>query len=188
MANVDAPRGLWPIQPQGGTNARVNEYTIATGYGTNIFTGDLVKLVAAGGIEVAAAGNRALGVFAGVNYTDAEGNPVFKKYWPASTTATDIKAYVWDDPEQLFGIQQETSGSVAATELGTLGDHVAGTGSTTTGKSGHELSQTLGTGAASLRVRKIVNCPSNAYGEHADLVVQIYEHEFSGDDPSTPGV
>ena len=177
MANTDAPRGLWPVRHLSGGTIRVNTYPIATGYATNIFTGDVVKLVAGGGIEVAAAGNRFLGVFAGVNYTDANGKKVFKKYWPASTTATDIEAHVWDDPNIIFGVQ--SAGSTVAADVGNLGDHVAGTGSTTTGMSAHELNGSTGTGAAGFRVLGKVNEPDNAYGTNVNLEVQPYQHELN---------
>ena len=105
MANADTPRGFWPIRHLSGGTIRANKYTIASAYATNIFPGDVVKLVAGGGIEAAAAGNRLLGVFQGVKYTAADGSQVYAKYWPASTVATDIEATVYDDPNILFGAQ-----------------------------------------------------------------------------------
>jgi len=191
MANLDGARGAWPVKHlTGGLMGRVSEYTIASTYNTNIFTGDFVKLVAAGGIEVAAAGNRILGVFDGVEYTDANGKVQFSKYWPASTTATNVKARVYDDPNLVFAIQQATGGSVAATDVGSLADHVAGTGSTTTGYSGHEMSGTIATSPAGLRILGLWDDPENAYGEHANILVQIYQHELNEhiDADGTPGV
>jgi|TARA_Y100000034_G_scaffold136836_1_gene216217 hypothetical protein len=188
MANTDSARGFWPVKHLTGGLIRANKHTIATGFATNIFKGDVVKLVAAGGIEDADAGDRVLGIFNGVEYTDASGNVVFKKYWPASTTATNIKAYVYDDPNIVFAVQQATGGSVATTDVGLLGDHVAGTGSTTTGQSAHELSGTITTGAAGFRVLGLWDAPGNAYGEHANLLVQVFEHELAEHGQGTPGV
>ena len=188
MANKDSARGFWPVKHLTGGLIRPNKYSITTGYTTDIFKGDAVKLVAAGTIEAAAAGNRFLGVFAGCEYTDASGNVIFKKYWPNTTTATNIKAYVYDDPNIVFGIQQATGGSVAATDVGLLGDHVAGTGSTVTGQSAHELSGTITTGAAGFRVLGLWDSPGNAYGEHANLLVQVFEHELAEHGQGTPGV
>ena len=54
MANSDTPRGFWPIRHLTGGTIRQSEYTIATGYATALFKGDIVKLVAGGGIEAAA--------------------------------------------------------------------------------------------------------------------------------------
>ena len=189
MANTDAPKGFWPLRHlSGGSMARTSSYTIATGYATNIFKGDVVKLVAAGGIELAAAGNRFLGIFDGVQYTASDGSVVYKKYWPASTAATNIIAYVYDDPQMLFGVQ--SAGSTVAADVGNLGDHVAGTDSTTTGISAHELNGSTGTGVAGFRVLGLIEQPDNAYGTNVNLIVQPYEHELNQhiDADGTPGV
>ncbi len=177
MANADVPRGFWPIRHLTGGTIRTNEYAIATGYGTNIFKGDVVKLVAGGGIELAAAGNRFVGVFNGVSYKNAAGEMVFSQYWPASTTATEIKAQVYDDPNIVFGVQ--SAGSTVEADIGNLGDHVAGTGSTTTGTSAHELNGSTGTGVAGFRVLGKVDSPDNAYGTNVNLEVQPAEHEYN---------
>ena len=186
MANTDAPRGFWPLRHLSGGTIRANAHTIATGYGTNIFRGDVVKLVAGGGIAVAASGDRFLGVFDGCSYVNASGEQVYSKYWPASTTATSIVAHVYDDPNIVFGVQ--SAGSTVAADVGNIGDHVAGTGSTTTGLSAHELNGSTGTGDAGFRVLGKIDSPDNAYGTNVNLIVQPYEHEFTIADHSTPGV
>ena len=187
MANTDAPRGFWPLRHlSGGSMARTSPYTIASTYGTNIFRGDVVKLVAGGCIELAAAGDRFLGVFDGVQYTASDGSMKYAKYWPASTTATNITAAVYDDPQMLFGVQ--SAGSTVAADVGTLGDHVAGTGSTTTGISAHELNGSTSTADTGWRVLGKVEAPDNAYGTNVNLIVQAYEHELTAADHSTPGV
>lgn len=186
MANTDAPRGFWPVKHLSGGCIRQNAYTIASTYNTNVFRGDAVKLVAGGGIELAAAGNRILGVFWGVSYTNAAGEFIWSKYWPANTVATNIVAYVWDDPNILFGVQ--SAGSTVAADVGNLGDHVAGTGSTNTGLSAHELNGTTSTAAAGFRVIDKVAAPDNAWGTNVDLIVQIFEHEFAEHSQATPGV
>lgn len=186
MANADAARGFWPIRHLTGGTIRASEHTIASAYNTNIFKGDAVKLVAAGGIEAAAAGNRILGIFAGVSYTDANGNTVFSQYWPADTVATNIKATVYDDPNIVFGVQ--SAGSTVAADIGNLGDHVAGAGSTTTGNSGHELNGTTSTAAAGFRVLGIIDAPDNEAGTNVNLEVQVFEHEYAEHGQGTPGV
>lgn len=187
MANTDAPRGFWPIRHLTGGVIRAREYLIASAYAANIFSGDLVKLVAGGGIEVAAAGARVVGVFEGVSYTNAAGEVVYSRYWPTGTVATNIKAYVFDDPFIVFGVQ--SAGSTVAADVGNLGDHVAGTGSTTTGQSAFELNGTTGTAYAGFRVLGKVDTPDNAWGTNVDLEVQIYEHEYGSSlEATTPGV
>ena len=80
MANVDAPNGAKPVRHLTGGQIRAREWKIASGSSTSIFTGDFVKLLSTGYIDVAAAGNRLLGVFAGVKYTASDGTPTFSKY------------------------------------------------------------------------------------------------------------
>ena len=193
MANADTPRGFWPVKHLSGGTIRASEHTIASAYNTLVSSGDAVKLVAGGGIEVAAAGNRILGVFEGVHYTNAAGEPVFSKNWPASTVATNIKAYVFDDPNLVFGVQ--SAGSTVAADVGNLGDHVATAGDTSTGLSKNELNGTTSTASAGFRVIGKINAPDNDWGTNVLLEVQVYEHEYGTLDggadittPATPGV
>lgn len=72
-----AAYGFQPLRHLSGGEIRTSEYTIAIDYSTEIFSGDPVKFVAAGTIEVAAAGNVILGVFQGVSYK----NPMVKLYF-----------------------------------------------------------------------------------------------------------
>lgn len=190
MANTDGPRGAWPIRHLTGGVIRNNEYPIADAYNTSIFTGDFVKLVAGGTIEVAGAGDRVIGVFAGCEYVNSAGEQVFSKYWPASTSVlsgTTPKALVFDDRNIEFGIQCD--GSLAAADVGQLADIVTThSGSTTTGKSGQEISATTGTGDAQLRILGKIEDPENDWDSNVDVRVQIYEHEFTNADHATPGV
>ena len=191
MANTDAAFGAKPVRHLTGGTIRANEWKIL-GDGTsssNIFTGDFVKLGATGYIDVAAAGNRLLGVFAGCSYTNSSGEQVYSKYYPASTTAQnsgDITAYVYDDPNIVFAIQ--SSGSADFADIGNLADIVAGTGSTTTGQSKFEINGTTGTGTANLRILGLYNEPKNAYGTNGVLEAVIWEHELIGHDQGTAGV
>jgi len=65
MANADTPRGFWPVRHLTGGLIRANEYAILSTLAENIFKGDMVKLVAGGEIQVAAAGDRVLGALHG---------------------------------------------------------------------------------------------------------------------------
>ena len=191
MANLDAPSGARPFRHLSGGMIRASEYKIASGTSSNIFTGDFVKLLATGYIDVASAGNRILGVFAGVKYTASDGEVVYKKYFPTGTTtlaSADVTAYVYDDPNITYRIQ--SAGSADFTDIGNLADHVAGSGSTTTGQSGHEVSGTTGTGTAGLRILRLIDDPDNSAGTNGELEVAIYEHELNQhiDADGTPGV
>ena len=156
-------------------------YSIATGYTSNIFTGDPVQMTGTGkNIALAEAGNvDNLGVFAGCRYVNAAGEQIFAKYWAASTTATDIVALVYDDPNIEYEIQADT---IAEASVGQLVDWDAGTGSTTTGMSGTYADLTSGTATSgkSLRIMGLVNRPDNAYGQYAKIRVTFAEHALKG--------
>ena len=69
MANKDAAFGLRLSRSGNGSDLQnmQNKYRIASGYGTAIFQGDMVKVVTGGGIERFADGDSGpiLGVFNG---------------------------------------------------------------------------------------------------------------------------
>ena len=103
---VSAPYGLKPINLIGGQvfAGATRLLNIASGYNTNIFYGDVVKLVSSGTIQKDAGETTATpcGVFLGCSYVNAQGQTVFAQYFPANTTAptgTYITAYLADDPE-----------------------------------------------------------------------------------------
>lgn len=166
MPNIDSPRGLWPIRHLTGGEIKTREYIVTTG--ATIFRGDVVELDAAGTIGVAEAGDATAACGVAANYvTDA-----------ASAGGKVIQIY--DDPAIVFGIQQQTGGSVAAADVGLSADHVAGAGSAATQLSGHELSLTLGTTAAQFMILGKVESPGNDWGEHCCLEVIFNEHRYKG--------
>ncbi len=188
MANADTPRGFWPIRHLTGGTIRQTEYLIAAAYTTAIYRGDIVKLVAGGGIEIAAAGARFVGVFQGCSYTDPQGNQVYSKHWPGTASCTNIKATVFDDPHTVFGVQ--SAGSTVAADVGNLGNHISThAGNANTGLSGDELNGTTSTAYAGFRVLGKVDTPDNAWGTNVLLEVQGVEHEYMpGNEATTPGV
>jgi hypothetical protein len=140
------------------SNSSLGTYTLATGYATSIFTGDPVARAANGVLARGVAGAAVVGVFKGVNFTDSAGVTQYLPYWPASTAATNIVAYVIDDPTVEFNIQvtgNSPSGGTAtanAVDIGKNANFVIGTGSTITGFSGTSLNM------ASLDVTATLNC------------------------------
>ena len=66
MANKDAAFGFRPVRHLTGGDLQANEYTIAANLGHDIFHGQCVKAVTAGGIERADAGDVILGVLVAV--------------------------------------------------------------------------------------------------------------------------
>ena len=175
MANPNSPYGLIPLRHMSGQSPRANKYTITSGLAENIFTGDLVILTADGVITPhTATETNNIGVFAGVSYTASDGEYVYSKYWPSGTVATDIVAYVYDDPYTVFRIQ--SAGTPAQTDVGACADVVAGTGSTSTGQSGFNLSGTMSNGTATCKIIGLWEDPSNSFAQYAQLEVLINEH------------
>lgn len=177
MANVDAACGLRPVKVLGGGSPQPSGgYSIASGYAANIFFGMPVEMTGTGtNIQQAAAGNvDNIGVFAGVAYTNAQGKRVFSKFWPASTVATDVEAFVYDDPNIIYEAQCD---ALAEADVGLLTDWDGVTGSTTTGMSTAELAASSGaTTGQSLRILRLVDRPDNAYGNYAKAEVVFVEH------------
>ena len=175
MANVDAAFGFVPVRHMSGYAPRANKYTITSGLAENIFSGDAVILAADGTLQPAGATEvNVIGVFAGVSYTASDGSYVYSEYWPSGTTATDIVAYVYDDPYTVFKVQ--SAGSPAQTNIGNCADIVAGTGSTLTGQSGFEISGTMAAGTAQCKIIALYGAPENAFGANAVMEVLINEH------------
>ena len=114
MANVVEKFGLRPYRKLDGTPlvGAQNRYTIASSYATAIFQGDLVVPVAAGNVE-RYAGNTSdavVGVFNGCFYTDpTTQKPTFKNYYPGGVAASDITAFVVDDPDAVFLVDADAT-------------------------------------------------------------------------------
>jgi hypothetical protein len=118
MANVLEKFGLRPSRQLNGSpfiNAQ-NRYRIAANNTTAIFQGDLVQPNTSGQITryVAGTSNAVVGVFNGCFYTDpTTQKPTWKNYYPASTNASDITAFVIDGPQTVYEINANASFAVA---------------------------------------------------------------------------
>ena len=159
MANKDASFGLKPVKMMGGSpySGGQSRYRIAANYGTSIFQGDFVMQVTGGGIEIHADGGTVpiVGVFNGCMYTDpTTSEQVFSNYYPASTNASDIIAFVHDDPNTVFEIQADDTFPVADL-FGNFDIVYTNSGSTTTGISGAELDVTTGATTTNLPLKAI---------------------------------
>lgn len=169
MANANGAFGLRPIQKM-GSNANSNGasgytlYEIAAGNTNAIYQGSPVIPLSTGYIDIvgAAAGGTVglLGVFWGCEYVSSTtGEKIFSNYWPGSGADTNfpVKAYVYDDPMQLFAIASDAS----LTSKATLRSHVfananfatATSGSTTTGISSAKLGVSTIATTATLQMR-----------------------------------
>mgnify|MGYP003110398972 FL=1 len=181
MSSSATPYGARPVgtlSASGSFTGKVRHYGIASGYGTDIFYGDFVKLVAAGTVEkdTGTTTLTPVGIFLGVSYTDPNtSQKTFAQYYPASTAASDIQAYVLDDPNVLFEMQAD--GSAAVTNIGNNVAVVQTAGSTSIGTSKNAIDiSTAATTTATLPVRIVDISPKsdNASGDSfTDLVAKF---------------
>jgi len=116
MANKDAAFGLRAIGKVGQNkdNQGLSEYGIAASTSSAIYQNDPVKATALGKVDVAGAGGALLGSLNGVFYTDSStSKPTWANHLEASNAATDIVAFVADDPYERFEIQVNSTLAVA---------------------------------------------------------------------------
>jgi hypothetical protein len=115
MATTAAPYGGRVVRLTGNRpNTNGNSlYPIVSNYGTAIYNGQPV-VFASSGVTVPAAATLGttsapevyLGIFVGCTYTDPNLKyTIFKQFYPANTVASDIQAYVMDDPGAIIQIQ-----------------------------------------------------------------------------------
>tara|TARA_R110002020_G_scaffold271833_1_gene486994 strand:+ start:3229 stop:3807 length:579 start_codon:yes stop_codon:yes gene_type:complete len=180
MATSAAPTGAEPVgtlSASGSFTGKVRHIKIASGYGTAIFYGDFVKLVSSGTVEKDT-GTTALtpvGVFMGCSYTDPSTNQMtFNQQFPASTAASDIMAYVLDDPNVLMRMQGDAT--LAQTTLGNNVAAVQTAGSTSIGRSKNAVdsSTVATTNTLPLRIIDFVDGPTSTVGDaFTDVIVKF---------------
>ena len=187
MANQDTAFGFRAVRMQGSgpsTNGQT-QYLVANGYGTSIFQGDPVEMVAGGTVEVAnGVADVVVGVFNGVNYVDVNTRkPVWSNYHAASTSSFDgiIKAFVQDDPDQLFEVQ--VSGAMTLANVGETANLVYTAGSTHSGTSKAEVnSSTYSTGAnTAVKIVGLSGDPENndTSSDNCNIIVKFNKHLYS---------
>jgi len=197
MANQNTAYGLRPIGlvGSGANSTGVTQYEIASNNTNPIFQYSLCVPTAAGVVDHAGATNGgttpALGVLMGVEYQDAtQKKPVFLNYWPGSgavsvDTNYPVKAFVADNPNQLFKVASDASLTDRATaqaavfanaSLGTS----ARTGSTNTGSSNSALGVSTIAVTATLPLRIVGVMDDEANSDFAaagiPLIVRINAH------------
>jgi len=185
MANVLEKFGLRPYRKLDGTPlvGAQNRYTIASNYGTAIYQGDLVVPVTGGNIERATANTSTavVGVFNGVFYTDpTTQKPTWKNYYPGSVVASDITAFVVDDPDAVFLMNADAA--FARADLFQNYSITNGTGNTKTGISEVQLDVSeSGTNASFvIQAIDISQDPANSdtASANANILVRINKHFY----------
>ena len=201
MANQETAYGLRPIGMVGsGPNSTgVTEYEIASGNTNVIYNGGIVVPLSTGYIDYAGdtggATTQALGVLTGVMYQDSvRKQPVWLDYWPGSgavsvDTNHPVRAYVADNPNQLFQVSSDASLTNRATAVATIFANTdlgtsARTGSTDTGKSNSQASvaNVAVTATLPLRIVGIVDDDANSDYTAAGipLIVRLNAHFNAG--------
>lgn len=190
MSAISAPFGFRPSYHNSG-QMRPKAYTIASTYAANIFAGDPVKLTDNGVVQLGTSdGSRSgttdgvalLGIFAGCQYIDSLGKPTVSPYWPSGTTATEIVAWVYDDPETLFEVQYNnpTPGTTIQADVGEECDWTVASpgGSTRTGLSNTRLSAVVATSGQF----QITGTGTQVFDDITDafvvVTVRINEHHY----------
>lgn len=179
MANI-VQLGLRPVL--GGQNlvTTLRFKCDGTNNNANLFVGDVVQGDSGGGVKAstAAAGLGNVGVISGIYDTNQipVGHPlsaVASKYLPASTVGyVDVALAM---PNTIF-IGQSAATSYAATDVFVGVNLVAGTGSTTTARSGHNLGAT---GGSDFRILGLVENGNNAFGSvNCDVYVHFLKSIF----------
>jgi hypothetical protein len=203
MANANRASGFTPLKYLNGSpwNGQANLYSIAASYGTELAIGDPV--ISSGtadvngipGIALGAATGALRGVIVGLGkYPGLIANPsnLDTTKRPASDPAVWY-ALVVDDPNVLFGIQEESNGTaLAATEVGL--NTVPLLAAAGTYASGWLLRSASGatpntTATLQLKLMGLQQMPAgtNAFGAYAKWVVKINVHEL-GTGTGTLGV
>ena len=187
MANTNGSFGLRPLNKLGGgANSTgltgYTQYEIASGNTDKIYHGQIVVPLATGYIDHTsnAAGGTvsALGVFQGCEYVSSTtGKPTWSNYWPGSGADSNhpVKAFVNDDPSQLYVIATDASWTSKATARASVFLNAStSTGITGTDTSGLSLARlaisTLATtNSLTLRVMGWVEDPLNEDFEAAGI-------------------
>jgi len=164
--NLSAGFGLRPIGKVGGNvnNNATTQYEIANNYTTAIYNGGIVVPASSGTIIISDQAIAPLGVLAGVEFVDSvTGKTTFKNYWPGANAVsvnTDfpVKAFVYDDPMQLYVVAADDTNTNRTTALADVFSNAdmasVNNGSTATGRSSDalDISTAATTGTLDIRI------------------------------------
>ena len=160
--------GGYGLRPIGITGAGYNStgtttYEIASNNTNAIYQGGIVIPTAAGVITITDQSVAPLGVFYGCEFVDSgTKKTTFKNYWPGSNNVSvdtnfPIKAFVYDNPMQLYTVVADGTNTNRATALADVFANCdmasVNDGSTNTGRSTDMLDISTAATTANLDVR-----------------------------------
>ena len=185
MANVSEKFGLRPYRKLDGTPlvGAQNRYTIASGHTTAIFQGDMVIPLASGNIDRHTAGNGTaiLGVFNGCFYTDpTTQKPTYKNYYPGGVAASDITAFVVDDPDAVFLVDADSAFTRASLFANYSVTNTTGVTQTGLSKVQLDVSATGTASTFAVQAIDISQDPDNSDTtvDNANILVRINNHFY----------
>lgn len=188
MALTAAPYGLRPVRLLNGRSysGQTNLYAIESGEADVFYFGQPVQEVSGYIVNCSAANmgttsspDELIGVFMGCSYTDPNTKQkVWRQSYPGGVVASDIEAYIADDPDLVFQIQASSTAFNARAAIGTCYALSSATsGNAATGNSTIAL-DTDGTPAAGatlpIKVVGAATLPDNidgATGQYTDVLV-----------------
>ena len=185
MANASEKFGLRQYRKLDGTPlvGAQNRYTIASGYATAIYQGDLVEPLTSGNIQKHGANtsDAVVGVFNGCFYTDpTTQKPTYKNYYPGGVAASDITAFIVDDPDAVFLVDADEAFTRA--DLFRNYSVTNTTGVTQTGISKAQLDVSVSGTATTFAIQAIYICQdpdnSDTANANANVLVRINNHFY----------
>tara|TARA_R110000868_G_scaffold206394_1_gene455134 strand:- start:1076 stop:1720 length:645 start_codon:yes stop_codon:yes gene_type:complete len=196
MANSNGAFGFRPYGVLGSAanTTGTTEYRIASDNSNPIYQGMAVIPLAAGVIDdlqAAAGGNvSTVGVFNGCEYVSSTtGETIWSNYWPGSGADSDfpVKAFLYDNPAQLFTIATsnvvagaDTEAEVRAAVFANIALATGNSGSTTTGMSSAtvDLNTIATTNTLFCRIMGVLDDPDNSDFTVAGipLIVRLNNH------------
>tara|TARA_Y100000287_G_C14229425_1_gene360949 strand:+ start:919 stop:1506 length:588 start_codon:yes stop_codon:yes gene_type:complete len=182
MASTASPMGARPVGSlvSAAYNAKITHYKINNAYGTDIFYGDFVKWADNNPNttiqkDTGTTAMTPIGVFLGCSYTDpSTGQTTFNQYYPASTAADDIMAYVASDP--FLVMQMQSDEALTQDDLGKNVAVVQTGGSTAIGTSKNAIdgSTAATTNTLPLKIIDFVEGPDSAIGDAKTDVLVMF--------------
>ena len=183
--NLAGGFGLRPIGLVGaGANTTgTTQYEIASNNTNAIYQGGSVIPTAAGVIDITDQAVAPLGVFYGVEYVDSgTKKTTFKNFWPGSNNVSvdtnfPIKAFVFDNPNQLFVVVADGTNTDRATALADVFANCdmasVNDGSTNTGQSTDMLDISTAATTAGLDVRIV-----GLYEDEGNIDYSALGHQY----------
>ena len=182
MASSATPHGARPVGTIVGSpyQGKVTHYKIKNAFGTSIFYGDFVKWADDNPNttiqkDTGTTSLTPIGVFLGCAYTDpTTGQFTPNEYYPASTAAVDIVAYVATDPFILMQMQSDEA--LTQDDLGKNFAVVQTAGSTTIGTSKNAVDGSTAATTATLPLKLVdfVDGPDSAIGDSFTDVLVMF--------------